>query len=71
MFAFFRYLFGARERVYRLEVLPGKSGHSWYFHGRALNGEIVFASEAYTRREDAERAVDALLEARLERGART
>lgn len=32
-------------------------GYRWYFHARGKNGEIVFASEGYMRRESAVKTV--------------
>lgn len=37
----------------------------WYFRAKAPNNEIVFQSEGYTRREDAERAAIAMTETKF------
>lgn len=38
----------------RMIVFPGQNG-LFYFHWRAGNGEIICASQGYTRRHDAAR----------------
>lgn len=51
------------KRRYVLSVFPDAVG--FRFHAKAANGEILFQSESYTRREDAERAAVALTKAKL------
>lgn len=51
------------RKRYTLHVFEAKDG--WRFHAKAGNGEILFASESYTRKEDAVRACKALSKARL------
>lgn len=47
-------MFNLFKPKYRLEVFQGKDG--WYVRAHAKNGEILFVTEAYTRREDAVRS---------------
>ena len=47
-------MFNLFKPKYRLEVFQGKDG--WYVRAQAKNGEILFITESYTRREDAVRS---------------
>lgn len=42
------------KRRYELEVFQGEKG--WFVRARSKNGEILFVTESYTRREDAVRS---------------
>jgi len=52
-----------RRKTYTITVFEAVG--DWRFHARAKNGEILFQSEGYTRKEDAERAALALTRARM------
>ena len=63
-----------RRKVYTLHIFETgivaalkvpDTESSWHFHAKAANGEILFQSEGYTRKEDAERAAVALTKAKL------
>lgn len=57
---------GDRVEVFRRFVLskslirPRVKGSTWHWHVRAANGEIVAASETYSRRTDAMRTAERL-----------
>ena len=42
------------KKTYTIHVFQAADG--WRFHAKAGNNEIIFQSESYTRKEDAERA---------------
>jgi len=54
----------ALQKTGQLEVFPGRHDNNWYWHLKGRNGEIIAASEGYTRYDSAvEGAFTALEEA--------
>lgn len=47
---------------YKFEIYSriGIRGRRWYFRYRAPNGEIMLQSESYTRKENAQKAVQSI-----------
>jgi len=47
-------MFNIFKPRYHLEIAQGKDG--WFVRAYAKNGEVLFVTESYTRREDAVRS---------------